>query len=56
MIRLLLSLFLLSAFICHAQDELHVHQINVENGEATLIGLYDNAQKKYTTKILIDGG
>lgn len=49
-------------FICgfavtiHAQQQLHIHHINVENGDATLIGIYDEAQQKYTSKILIDGG
>lgn len=39
-----------------AQQELHIHHINIENGDATLIGIYDVAQEKYISKILIDGG
>lgn len=46
---------LFTVTIC-AQQELHIHHINIENGDATLISIYDVAQDKYTSKILIDGG
>jgi beta-lactamase superfamily II metal-dependent hydrolase len=49
----LLNLYVLSVF---AQQQLHIHHINIENGDATLIGIYDEGQQKYTSKILIDGG
>jgi len=39
-----------------AQQELHVHHINVENGDATMIGIYDVPSHKYLSKTLIDGG
>jgi len=50
----LIGIFL--AFSVSAQQELHIHHINIENGDATLIGIYDVASQKYTSKILIDGG
>lgn len=46
-------------FVCiqlYGQDELHIHHINIENGDATAIGLYNSATKRYTAKVLIDGG
>lgn len=52
-------LFALLCFLVHvsrAQQELHIHQINIENGDATLIGIFDTSSNKYTSKILIDGG
>ena len=52
----LLTIAQLSVWFLHAQQELHIHQINVENGDATIVGIYDIAQQKYTAKILIDGG
>ncbi|MFC0514509.1 ComEC/Rec2 family competence protein [Mucilaginibacter angelicae] len=39
-----------------AQQELRIHHINVKNGDATLIGIYDNGTQKYTRTMLIDGG
>lgn len=42
--------------VISAQQQLHIHHINIENGDATLIGIFDVAQQKYTAKILIDGG
>lgn len=51
-----LLLFCLIVQIACAQQELHIHQINIENGDATLVGIFDTATKKYTSKILIDGG
>lgn len=39
-----------------AQQQLHIHHINIGNGDATLIGIYDVTEEKYTSKILIDGG
>lgn len=53
------TLFLMAItvqLVTWAQKELHIHHINIENGDATLIGIYDVAIKKYTSKILIDGG
>lgn len=50
----LLFLFLFVA--AFAQQELHIHHINIGNGDATLIGIFDKASGKYTTKVLIDGG
>lgn len=46
----------LFVFAIWAQQELHIHHINIENGDATLIGIFDIAQQKYTSKVLIDGG
>jgi beta-lactamase superfamily II metal-dependent hydrolase len=51
-----IAFLLLFSFCCYAQDELHIHHINIENGDATMIGLYNSQSKKYTTKVLIDGG
>lgn len=51
----ILFLWLL-AHVAFAQQELHIHQINIENGDATLIGIFDVATRKYTSKVLIDGG
>ncbi|OCX54281.1 hypothetical protein BEL04_08465 [Mucilaginibacter sp. PPCGB 2223] len=39
-----------------AQEELRIHHINVEDGDATLIGIYDVATHHYKSTILIDGG
>jgi hypothetical protein len=39
-----------------AQQELQIHHINIENGDATMIAVYDNATQQYRSKILIDGG
>src|SRR5688572_22520104 len=39
-----------------AQQELHIHHINIGNGDATLVGIFDIATNTYTNKILIDGG
>jgi len=39
-----------------AQQELHIHHINIGNGDATMIGIFDKASGKYSTKMLIDGG
>jgi len=44
------------AYAGFAQQELRIHQINVKNGDATLIGIYDNSTQSYTRTILIDGG
>jgi len=43
-------------FTASAQQELHIHHINVEDGDAIMIGIYDKASDKYTAKMLIDGG
>jgi hypothetical protein len=39
-----------------AQQELQIHHINIENGDATMIAVYDNAAHQYISKVLIDGG
>src|ERR1700739_4279019 len=39
-----------------AQQELQIHHINIENGDATMIAVYDNGAHQYISKILIDGG
>ncbi len=54
----IINLLLVNAFvfIASAQQQLHIHHINIENGDATVIGIYDESQHKYTAKILIDGG
>jgi len=44
------------SFSVSAQKELHIHHINVENGDATMIGIFDVQTQHYTSKILIDGG
>lgn len=55
--KLILLLLLNILFIVvSAQQQLHIHHINIENGDATIIGIYDTQQHKYTSKILIDGG
>jgi hypothetical protein len=50
------AILLIGVVVSHAQQELHIHQINIENGDATMIGVYDTSAKKYTSRILIDGG
>jgi len=55
-ILLFLVVILLLAGSSYAQQELQIHQINVENGDATMIGVYDRGTGKYTSKVLIDGG
>lgn len=50
---LITLLLVLKAF---AQEELHIHHINVEDGDATLIGIYDVATHHYKNTVLIDGG
>lgn len=54
----IISLLLIHFFILvvSAQQQLHIHHINIENGDAILIGVYDVGSQKYTSKILIDGG
>ena len=47
---------LLAVSLASAQQELHIHHINIEDGDATMIGIYDTALHRYTAKILIDGG
>jgi beta-lactamase superfamily II metal-dependent hydrolase len=55
--KIFFALFMhLIVLVTCAQQELHIHHINIENGDATLIGIYDVAQHSYTSKILIDGG
>lgn len=51
-----LSFLILQSCIVFAQQELHIHHINVENGDATLIGIYDQPSSTYIKTILIDGG
>jgi beta-lactamase superfamily II metal-dependent hydrolase len=54
-----LAIMVLGVFIfasAMAQQELHIHHINVENGEATMIGIFDTGTQKYISKTLIDGG
>jgi len=45
-----------SGLSVYARQQLHIHHINIGNGDATMVGIYDEATKKYTSKILIDGG
>lgn len=53
----LLTLLLLGICrIATGQQELQVHHINVEDGDATLIGIYDSSTHSFLHKILIDGG
>lgn len=47
---------LLLVSTAYTQEELHIHHINIENGDATMIGVYNKALQKYTVKTLIDGG
>ena len=50
-------LFLISfSLFTYAQEELHIHHINIEDGDATMIGIYNTATRAYTAKVLIDGG
>lgn len=53
---LLVLLSCITFSISSAQEQLHIHHINIENGDATFIGIYDVAAGKYTSRILIDGG
>jgi|GEM_PF-6085564 len=53
---LLFSLLVPLTKIVSAQQELQIHHINIENGDATMIGVYRLRDKSYTTKVLIDGG
>jgi beta-lactamase superfamily II metal-dependent hydrolase len=46
----------ISPVLVFAQKELRIHHINVDDGDATLIGIFDNASGKYVKTILIDGG
>lgn len=48
--------FLLCSDSVFAQQELQIHHINVENGDATMIGIYDKPSHTYVTNVLIDGG
>ena len=52
----LLMLLALGWLAAVAQQELRIHQINVGDGDATLVGIFDPISKKYTKTILIDGG
>ena len=47
---------LLGCSLAFGQQELQIHHINIEDGDATMIGIYDNGTHHYTAKILIDGG
>lgn len=49
-------MFILIEVSIYGQQELHIHHINIENGDATLVGIFDITQQKYSSKILIDGG
>ena len=49
-------IFLLCSPSAFAQQELQIHHINVENGDATMICIYDKPLHKYLTSVLIDGG
>ena len=52
----LLTLLVVQSLFATAQQELRIHHINVGDGDATLIGIYDIAAKVYTKTMLIDGG
>ena len=55
--KVLMLLFLVAiAKLGLAQQELQIHHINVENGDATMIGVFDQSTHQYTSKVLIDGG
>ncbi len=49
-------LMILSPVLIFAQKELRIHHINVDDGDATFIGIFDNTSGKYVKTILIDGG
>jgi hypothetical protein len=51
-----ITFLLLVAMVGFSQEELHIHHINVEDGDATFIGIYDSATHRYTASMLIDGG
>jgi glyoxylase-like metal-dependent hydrolase (beta-lactamase superfamily II) len=53
---LTLILLVLRAVCAFAQEELHIHHINVEDGDATFIGIYHMDTHLYSQGILIDGG
>jgi hypothetical protein len=49
-------LFVLCTWSAKAQQELQIHHINIENGDATMIAVFDHTSNQYLSKILIDGG
>ncbi|MFI5160509.1 MAG: MBL fold metallo-hydrolase [Sphingobacteriales bacterium] len=51
-----LAFFLLFPVSLLAQQELQIHHINIENGDAEMIAIYDNSTHQYISKVLIDGG
>jgi hypothetical protein len=57
-LKLLTASLLLTvvSFELRAQEQLEIHHINVENGDATFITVHNTANNTYSTKILIDGG
>jgi hypothetical protein len=52
--KLKLCFIFLSCMAIAAQEELHIHHINVENGDATMIGIYNTSlqQRLQVAKIL----
>lgn len=54
--KIFIALFFLAKVSVYGQEELHIHHINIGNGDATLIGIFDLSQQKYVSKMLIDGG
>lgn len=53
--QLVIFLGLLCSFgSIQAQEELHIHHINVEDGDATMIGIYNTGTGTYKSNILID--
>ncbi len=54
--NLLLMVVMLYCSALTAQKELHIHHINIGNGDATMIGIFDKPSGKYSVKMLIDGG
>lgn len=52
----LLVILITAVSFIQGQEELHIHHINVENGDATIIGIYDLYANEYTSKVIIDGG
>jgi hypothetical protein len=52
----LIALFLILSLSANAQEQLEIHHINVENGDATMIVIHNTVNNTFPFKMLIDGG
>jgi|GEM_PF-811295 len=53
---LICCMCLLLTLSLKAQEQLEIHHINVENGDATMILIHDTAVDTFPARVLIDGG